>query len=77
MESRNVVLNFNSVSNAQTPYTTYSFSSSNTIVIDNKSGIIIRFKPHWTRVEYHEGKVIIYRDEDGSVSIVEVEYEDE
>lgn len=71
MESCNAVQNFNSASNAQTHCTTFSS------VIDNKSGIIIRFKPHWTRVEYHEGKVIIYRDEDGSVSIVEVEYEDE
>ncbi|MCY0883059.1 MAG: hypothetical protein OWQ50_04515 [Acidianus infernus] len=70
MESCNAVQNFNSASNAQTPCTTFSSS-----VIDNKSGIIIRFRPHWTRVEYHEGKVIIYRDEDGSISIVEVEYD--
>lgn len=51
-------------------------SQNTTPIVDNKSGVIIRFKPHWARVEYHEGKVIIYRDEDGSISIVEIEYED-
>ena len=46
-------------------------------VVDNKAGIIIRFKGVWSKVEYHEGRIIIYRDENGNVSIIEAEYEDE
>lgn len=74
MESHNVVLNY--ASNSQTPYVTQPLSLS-PVVVDNKAGLIIRLKPHWSKVEYHEGKVIVYRDGDGSVSVIEVEYEDD
>lgn len=47
------------------------------IALDNESGIIIRFSNNWSKVEYHEGKIVIYRDEDGKISIIEVEYDDE
>jgi len=47
------------------------------ITLDNESGIIIRFSDNWSKVEYHEGKIVIYRDEDGKISIIEAEYDDE
>ncbi|AWR95380.1 hypothetical protein [Acidianus brierleyi] len=47
------------------------------IALDNESGIIIRFSDNWSKVEYHEGKIVIYRDEDGKISIIEAEYDDE
>jgi len=45
------------------------------VVLDNKSGLVIRFSDNWSKVEYHEGKVVIYRDKDGKISVIEIEYD--
>ena len=46
------------------------------IVVDNEAGIVIKFGERWSNIEYHEGRVIIYRNEQGRISIIEVEYDD-
>jgi len=51
--------------------------STQSVILDNESGIVIRFSDKWAKVEYHEGRIVIYRDKDGRISIIEVEYNDD
>ena len=56
----------------------YNFSQEVTypVAVDNDAGIVIRFSRRWAKVDYHEGRIIIYRDEKGKISVIEIEYED-
>mgnify|MGYP001772771460 CR=1 FL=1 len=53
-------------------------NESPTYILDNSAGIIIRFleRTHTTSpiIEYHEARVIVYRDEEGKILTLEVEY---
>ena len=44
------------------------------VVMDSEAGIVIRFKKKWNTIEYHEGRIIVYRDENGRISIIEIDY---
>ncbi|MEM0374618.1 MAG: hypothetical protein QXV69_09790 [Sulfolobaceae archaeon] len=44
------------------------------IVLDNEAGIVIKFSERWSKIEYHEGRIIIYRNDRGDISILEAEY---
>lgn len=46
------------------------------VEMDNKAGIVLKFDENWSNIEYHEGRIIVYRDENGKISIIEVEYND-
>ena len=46
------------------------------VAVDNDAGIVIRFSRRWAKVDYHEGRIIVYRDERGKISAIEIEYED-
>ncbi|MDT7902277.1 MAG: hypothetical protein RRE78_10410 [Acidianus sp.] len=52
-------------------------SQSYEIIVDNDSGIFIKFSPLTFSVETHEAIVSIYRDKDGRISAIGVEYKDE
>jgi len=47
------------------------------VIMDNDAGIIIKFSENWAKIEYHEGRIIVYRDNNGKISIIEVEYNDD
>ena len=44
------------------------------IAMDNGAGVVIRFKKDWKTIEYHEGRIIVYRDENGRISMIEIDY---
>ncbi|QGA68920.1 hypothetical protein [Sulfolobus sp. E11-6] len=66
-----------STSNNNNSYTQPEFIYTSPIVLDNEAGIIVRFSNNWSRIEYHDARVVVYRDDKGKISILEVEYIDE
>lgn len=44
------------------------------VTMDNEAGIVIRFSRKWKSIEYHEGRIIVYRDENGKIAIIEIDY---
>ncbi|BCU66850.1 hypothetical protein HS7_02870 [Sulfolobales archaeon HS-7] len=69
----------------QTAYNAVNFNNqvSNTImepvypvVLDNEAGIVIKFSEGWSNVEYHEGRIIVYRNYQGNITTLEVEYDE-
>ena len=46
------------------------------VILDNEAGIVIKFSERWSKIEYHEGRIIIYRNDQGNISILEVEYDE-
>ncbi|BDB98711.1 hypothetical protein [Saccharolobus caldissimus] len=63
-------VNFDNVTSNAVPQAVYP------VILDNDAGIIIRFSERWNKIEYHEGRVIIYRNNQGNISILEVEYDE-
>ncbi|BDC17356.1 hypothetical protein [Acidianus sp. HS-5] len=72
-------MNVQSVSNAASLDNMVSNASLQPVylvVLDNEAGIVIKFGERWSKIEYHEGRIIIYRNDQGNISILEIEYDE-
>ncbi|AWR98374.1 hypothetical protein [Metallosphaera hakonensis] len=54
----------------------YIPGSIHPVVLDNNAGIVIKFSEKWSNIEYHEGRIIVYRNDQGKISVLEVEYDE-